>query len=82
MDAAGRRIDEETHADAKCFQLFNDVGHSVGSGARLPTGLARDFPRYHRNERALVRTHFAHQLQQVRPRVAFNVVFDMGRAAV
>ena len=42
-----------------------------------PSGLARDLAREHRHQRALVRTHLAHQLEQIRPRIPFDVELDL-----
>src|SRR5262249_8675476 len=50
-------------------------------GTRPPAGLAGDFTGDDRHQRALIGPHFVYEVEQIRPRVALDVVFNVPVAA-
>ena len=56
------------------------VRNSAARRRGRPTGLARDFARLDRHQRALRRTDLHDQFKQVGPRVSFDIEFDVRRA--
>ena len=75
-------IDEQADADAaRRADRATIAGSALGLGARPPAGLARDLARHHRHERALIGPHLLDEIEQLRPRIAFDVELDRRRAA-
>ena len=72
-----RRVDEQADADPAACRSADDRGQllAVGVSGR-PAGLARHLARRDRHQRALIGPHLAHQLEQLGPRIAFDVELD------
>ena len=51
-------------------------GSRPAAGPGVPSGLAGDLARHDRHERALIGPDLEHQIDQLRPRIAFDVVLD------
>src|SRR5687768_611377 len=71
------RIDEQAHANASFLQIADYRPQFLHSGIGRPSGLARHLARPYRNERTLGRTDPQHEIEEVWPRIAFDVVFDV-----
>ena len=69
-------IDEEADAYAIVLQLVDDRAQPGRRRVRRPPGLAGDLPRANRDERALVRPDRTNQIEQIGPRIAFDVELD------
>ncbi len=69
-------IDEEADADAGGAHIGNRARERVARCLGRPARLARDLARADRHQRALIGADAPHELQQIRPRVAFDVVLD------
>jgi len=57
-------------------KTLNDLGELGFGCGRRPTGLTRQLAGPYRHERALIRAHLLDHLDQVRARIALDVVFD------
>ena len=79
-DRVGNRIDEHADADADLFHPADDGFEVLDRSVCGPAGLARDFAWHHRYERALRGPNFQHQLEEIGPRIALDVVLDLRRA--
>jgi hypothetical protein len=70
------RIDEEAHPHPRGLQPLDGVGEDLLRRTLRPSRLAGDFARLHRHQRALMRPHRQHQLDEIRAGIAFDVELD------
>ncbi len=74
--ASGIGIDEQADAHAARFQIRHDRRKAGRIRTGRPSCLARDFAGQHRHERALIGPHSLNELDEIGPRIAFDIEFD------
>src|SRR5204862_5072073 len=75
-DRLRRRVDENTDPNAARLQSVDHSRQAIGIRTGAPASLARDFSGNDRPERALIRPDLLDEIEQIRSRIAFDVVFD------
>jgi hypothetical protein len=71
-----RRVDKDTDAHTARFQIRDESRQPRRVGAGGPACLTRNLSRYYGYQRALIRPNSANKLDEIRPRIAFDVEFD------
>ena len=69
-------IDEHAHANPIVMEVRDEATKQVVRRVGRPSGLTRNLSRMNRHERALIWLHRVHELQQIRPGVAFDIELD------
>ena len=75
-DRFGFGIDKKADADAQPVQALDNRWNAIGRRAGLPARLTGNLTRHNRHECALRRSHFLDEVEEIRARIAFDVVFD------
>ena len=76
-DRIGNGVDEQADANAVRVKPPDGRLEACCGRPRLPARLTRDLARHDRHQRALIGPNLLDEIQQVRARVALDVVFDL-----